>query len=125
MDRIHVSVAPSIVTGAHTTLQVRQKTYGITSGNAMPKTRTPKIATDDAAGWRREAKEKKKHLKDLTGAVTHFLNRLDVVMKEPSTVERGRRIAHLSNDLDMANDIARHFGLDVALKDLSKGKNKS
>ena len=41
-----------------------------------------------------------------------FLAELDKVMMEgPSTVERGRKIAQLSNALDLRNDIVRRFTL--------------
>lgn len=62
------------------------------------------------------AKNHKKHLIALTEAVTQYLTALDAVMKEESTFERDRKIAKLSNALDVANDVAMHFGLDYGCK---------
>lgn len=70
---------------------------------------------------KRQNRELKKHLKDLTILVSNYLKNLDVVMKEPSTVERGRKIANLANSLDFFNDSARYFGLGV---DFRKDKKK-
>lgn len=65
------------------------------------------------AELKRENRKLHKHLKDLTGAVVDYLDRIDQVMKAPSTPERGREIARLSNLLEGANDRARFFGLGV------------
>ena len=72
-----------------------------------------KIDKDDAQGWRREARAKKKHLKELSGAVTTYLEAMDVEMQRADILARGRHVAALSNALEMANDKARYFGLDV------------
>lgn len=61
----------------------------------------------------RDAKRTREHLATLTGAVLAHLGRLDVEMALPSTPERGKRIAALSNTLDQANDAARYFGLGI------------
>jgi hypothetical protein len=65
------------------------------------------------ADLKRQVRELTRHLKDLTAGVEGFLARLDVEMQGPSTEERGRRIAALRNQLEMANDQARYFGLGV------------
>ena len=39
-----------------------------------------------------------------------FLHEMDTLMKQPSTYERGRRIAQLCNALALACDMAEHFG---------------
>lgn len=69
---------------------------------------------------RRENRRHKKYLKDLVGAVRLFLGELDVEMRKPSTVERGRRIAELSNALEFGNDEAWHFGLGKPLRKKKK-----
>jgi hypothetical protein len=60
-----------------------------------------------------EARKLRSHLNELTAAVGKHLRALDAEMKKPSDVERGKRIAALANDLDLANDRARYFGLGV------------
>jgi hypothetical protein len=64
----------------------------------------------------------KKELKQLTTAVVWFLGELDSLMKQPSTRERGQQIATLCNDLELKNDSALHFGLDLDWKKLKKLK---
>lgn len=55
----------------------------------------------------------KTHLRELSAAVTDHLRALDAEMKLPSSAERGRRIARLASELDMANDRVRYFALGV------------
>lgn len=62
---------------------------------------------------KRELNKIKNHLKELTESVSGFLVRIDAEMKKPSTPERGKVIAGLSNALEIANDSARYFGLGV------------
>ena len=58
----------------------------------------------------------KKYLIQLTKAVNRFIRELDIEMSKPSSPERGRRIADLSNGLCFANDSAKHFGLGISFK---------
>jgi len=67
--------------------------------------------TDDA----REARRLQKELRQFCGSVRLCLSELDKAMENPSTVERGRRIAAIANQLQMAFDGARHFGLGEKL----------
>lgn len=61
-----------------------------------------------------EANRVEKGLKDLTIAVTDFLVALDAEMKVPGNPPgRGARLAHLSNRLNTANDVAQHFALNM------------
>jgi hypothetical protein len=60
-----------------------------------------------------EARKLRSHLNELTAAVGKHLRGLDAEMKKKSDVDRGKRIASLANDLDLANDRARYFGLGV------------
>ncbi len=60
-------------------------------------------------------KKVNKYLKDLVKAVTIFLGSLDAEMIQPSTLERGKNIAKISNYLEMEKDRARHFGLGEKL----------
>lgn len=66
---------------------------------------------DDAEGWRREALRWRKHLVTLTNANLAFFLHLDAEMRRP-VVDR-RKVAEAANILEMANDSARYFGLDV------------
>jgi hypothetical protein len=71
-----------------------------------------------------DAKEKRKfrtHLRDLSAAVTGFLNVMDEVMRKPESRERGQWIASAINDLEMANDRARYFALGVDYRKDRKG----
>ena len=70
----------------------------------------------------KEFNKLKNDFRNLTVAVQNHLSLLDAVMKTPSTLERGREIAKLSNYLDAANDSAMHFGLDMSFKLINKGK---
>ncbi|KKK63951.1 hypothetical protein LCGC14_2989130 [marine sediment metagenome] len=67
-------------------------------------------------------KELRKELKDLTTSVLIFLKHLDLLMKQPSSVERGKKIATLCNNLDIANDSAMHFGLGFGFKKIGRLK---
>jgi hypothetical protein len=81
-----------------------------------------KIALDDAAGWRREAKKQKKRLKSLTACVSAVLDAVDEIMREPESEKRGRKIALIMNILDIENDAARYNELGV---DWRKDKKKA
>jgi hypothetical protein len=60
-----------------------------------------------------EIRKYRNSLVAVTNAVRTFLHALDGEMKLPSTVDRGKRIAALCNQLEMANDNARYFGLGI------------
>ena len=70
----------------------------------------------------KEFNKLKNDFRNLTVAVQKHVSLLDDVMKTPSTLERGRESAKLSNYLDAANDSAMHFGLDMSFKLINKGK---
>lgn len=61
----------------------------------------------------RELRKLRKYLTELTIAVSNHLSALDKEMRQPSDAARGKRIAALSNNLEMANDSARYFGLGI------------
>jgi len=71
----------------------------------------PTIDRDEVRKHQRAARVLRKELRDLSDAVLSYLAVLDAVMREPESVERGRKIARLSNALELANDQARRFGL--------------
>lgn len=55
----------------------------------------------------------RRHLEELTDGVIGFLNQFDELAKQPSTPERGSRLAKLCNALELLNDQSRYFGLGV------------
>ena len=73
----------------------------------------------------KELRDHKKALTSLTTSVVNFLALLDVVMKGPSTPERGRRLAKLASDLGMANDFARHFTLNLSWQTMNNATAKA
>jgi hypothetical protein len=59
-----------------------------------------------------------------------FLARMDVAMTQPSTFNRGTTISELCNALELANDSALRFGLDLErkgtkLRKVRRPKNKA
>lgn len=70
----------------------------------------------------KEEREFKKHLTELSRAILILLARLDVLMKQPVSVERGKAIAQVCNDMDMVNDHALHFGLGMSFKRIERLK---
>ena len=67
-------------------------------------------------------KNARKYLRELTSGVLHWLHALDTEMKKPSSAERGRRIAAILNALDMANDVAMHYGLGLSFEAINRHK---
>jgi hypothetical protein len=77
--------------------------------------------SDDALRYqKRVARDLKRHLTALTTANLQFLEALDDIMRQPSSPDRGAKIAKLSNFLDMANDRARYNGLGINFRDDDK-----
>lgn len=64
---------------------------------------------------KRELRKYKNGLRELQQSCFTFLRRLDEVMKEPESGLRGKKIAFLSNQLEMANDRVRHFILNMPI----------
>lgn len=60
---------------------------------------------------KRKSRELRKHLKDLTAMTAAVIKALDAEMAKPSDLDRGKRIAKITNALEMQNDIAIRFGL--------------
>lgn len=73
---------------------------------------------------KRKNRKLTKGLRDLTDTVSRFLAVLDVEMQKPSNEERGRKIALLSNTLDMANDAILRFTLDQSFQSINARKQK-
>jgi hypothetical protein len=66
----------------------------------------------------------KKHLRDLSAAVTAHLADLDEEMRRPGPADAGRgsRVAKIANALDFANDRVRYFALGVDYRTDRKGQ---
>jgi hypothetical protein len=72
----------------------------------------------------KDLRRTRKYLKQLVKDVTAHIKNMDEVMKGPSTFERGKTIAKLINELDIAKDIARAYGLDINLQTGKKNVKK-
>lgn len=57
--------------------------------------------------------EVRRHFVTLTNSVLGFVGRMDPLMKQPATNERGAAVGKLMSALENANDAARYFGLGV------------
>jgi hypothetical protein len=97
---------------------------GKAMGSAKATKVTPTGRPPTEAELKRKVRDLTKHLKDLTASVGGFLARLDIVMEGPSTEARGKRVAELTNQLEMANDRARFFGLGINYRGDNKRKGK-
>jgi hypothetical protein len=64
------------------------------------------------------------NLRELTNAVSFALAQLDLAMNLPSGPLKGQIIAGITNKLDMANDLALHFGLDKTMRSIQKRKEE-
>lgn len=64
----------------------------------------------------RELREQQRLFKALGQNVIAFLAQMDVLMLQESTVERGKKIARICSDLELANDAAMRFGLGLERK---------
>lgn len=70
----------------------------------------------------RAAAHYRRSLKKLTESVIAFLGQIDVLMKQPSSDERGRKIARLCNSIEMINDGIRYSTLGVDFRKDKKSK---
>jgi hypothetical protein len=67
----------------------------------------------------------RRELVRLTEGVGVYLAKLDAIMKMPGTVERGKLIAKLSNDLEMLNDGVRYGALGIDFRTDTKPERKA
>lgn len=61
-------------------------------------------------------KKLRKSLERLVKACKQVTTALDAEMRKPSDIERGKRIARITNFLEWEKDYAFHFGLEKALR---------
>ena len=64
----------------------------------------------------REIRKLRKYLADLANAAMACVRGLDAEMARTDSRRRRQRIAALGNDLEVAGDRARHFGLGINLR---------
>lgn len=69
------------------------------------------IVTPAEKAARRQAREVKKYLAALTKTVQRAIEAIDAEMLKPNSFERGKRIAKITNVLELQNDMALRFGL--------------
>jgi len=74
---------------------------------------------------KRQRSTYKKALKELTEAIIKFNIALDKVMKEPSSYERGKKIAKIQNFLDRENQTAMHFVLGYSFRKINNMTQKA
>jgi hypothetical protein len=78
---------------------------------------------EEARKNRKEALKYRKALKELVDGVNIAIEAMDVEMKKPSTLERGKKVARICNFLDYKKDEVRFFTLGEKL-DLEKVRKK-
>lgn len=61
-----------------------------------------------------------KALKELTSAVIRFEDKMDIIMKQPSGLGNGRKIAESLNELTISNQSALHFTLGYSFNKIKK-----
>jgi len=75
---------------------------------------------------KRQIRALKSALKDLASRALLTSAQVDyLIVNEPSTVERGKKIAAALNDLDLETDAALHFGLDYSFPKIEQGRAKA
>ena len=80
------------------------------------------LLSKELSSLNKSNREMRKYLTQLTKSVRMCLEAIDIEMKLPSTNERGKRIANICNALEMMNDKARYFGLEIDYrKDKKRG----
>ena len=67
-------------------------------------------------------KNQKTYLKSLTSMVAVAISKIDTIMQEPSTNDRGKKVAAIMNGLEIENDAAMHFGLGYSFAKIGKIK---
>ena len=75
---------------------------------------------DDIKAIKKQAREYKKALTELSDAVVTALNVLDIEMRQPSSPKRGEKIAQIANALNLKNDIVRRFTLGLPFQKKAK-----
>ncbi len=94
-------------------------------GMASVRPSSPKPPLTDARKLRqaqKELRETRKALQGLSDSALVFLGRLDQLMRQPESRERGAAIAKLANAFEMVNDQVRYGPLGVDFRTDDKAK---
>jgi hypothetical protein len=102
----------------------RRDEFGVRAYQVKVKDATGKWSAPVPFPSLHRANKHEQGLKDLTLAVLDYLSALDAVMSEPSSPERGSKVAKLSNALTWANDRAMHFSLGMEFEAINALKRK-
>jgi hypothetical protein len=81
-------------------------------------------ALEEVKSLRRQNRELKRFLLNLTTITADCINALDLEMNKPPSREHGRRIAAINNMLQYANDSAMHFGLKMGFPAMRRLKER-
>src|SRR3990167_5402526 len=73
----------------------------------------PMPSDKDVRAAKKEFRNLKEHLTNLTVSVRNFLVMFDREMKSEKSPDRGKKMAKLANELEFYNDEARYFGLGI------------
>lgn len=77
-------------------------------------------AVKDIKALRKENAKLRRRYKKHVVFVASFIELMDVVMRAPADVNRGKKVAELLNKLDVQNDCAWHFDLGFSLEKKKK-----
>lgn len=72
----------------------------------------------------RERRVLRQYLRGLTKAAMAFSAALDAEMKKPSDETRGKRVARLLNELDIATDATCRYALNMGWKGIASARAK-
>ena len=61
----------------------------------------------------KKARHYKKALKDLIEVLEANIRHFDSVAKEPSSPQKGERLAAVMNNIELQKDLAKRFGLGI------------
>jgi hypothetical protein len=73
-------------------------------------------------GIKAERRQYKNALIQLTETIVKRIAIFDLVMKEPTSETKGKKLAALIGQLEFANDSAMHFGLNYSFPKIKKIK---
>jgi len=77
------------------------------------KGKNPNIPLDDAKAWRCEALKQRRTLEEFTDFIQQAVTALDQIMEGPVSNDRGRKVAAISNKLELQKDIVRLEALNI------------
>lgn len=75
---------------------------------------------DEVWVLKRDVRELRRYLRSMVVSSKNAIAMLDAEMKKPSDMDRGKRIARITNGLELATDMALRFGLKETLNKAKK-----